>query len=344
MWSLTKVKKICMPILLLLLYLPIEIYITHPHPIFNPWMRYALFVFLLMGTSSLFGSNSLYLFRGRVFNLLLILCALLGIGSFFAKFLGINYMHVRANVYYHSAGLYGGLTPHSMLLGPIAGIGFIYLMYLFYGTQHKLLLVSAIFSMFSIAFSASRSSLIAAIGGLSIMTLMIGRYSSKIWKYIFIIAFAGALTFSWWGESFLSGFIKKNSGNTSELVTKSRDSKWENRLAEFSSKPICGVGFSSVDPKYQDDYNETGAIETGSSWLSVLSMTGVIGGALVLLILLKSFFRVFRKPQMGATLISGILTFFVIHMIAEGYIFAGGSILCALYWLTIGRAYDFKTS
>ena len=44
---------------------------------------------------------------------------------------------------------------------------------------------------------------------------------------------------------------------------------------------------------------------------------------------------------MGA-LLCGVLTLFFVHMFAEGYIFAGGSFLAFMLWLTVGVATDSK--
>ena len=54
------------------------------------------------------------------------------INHFFAKFLGINFMKTYTKDFVFQVGRFGGLTTHSMLLGPIAGIGALYMAFIAY--------------------------------------------------------------------------------------------------------------------------------------------------------------------------------------------------------------------
>lgn len=47
-------------------------------------------------------------------------------------------------------------------------------------------------------------------------------------------------------------------------------------------------------------------------------------------------------PPDKKMLFTGLFTFVLIHMVAEGYILSGGSFLCIVSWLIIGCAYDYR--
>ncbi len=340
-WSLSNSTRYRIPLLCLLCYIPIEIIISDAPSFFSPWMRFILFAFVLMSVSSLFGGEKLVRFRNEVFRLTIIGCVLLGVGSFVARFMGINYMKsfFGNNA---SIGYFGGLTNHSMLLGPISGISTIYLIFKFFMTRHKLLLIFAVMSIGCVMFSASRTALIATVAGLIVLFYLMNRSSKKIIKYALLFVLAAVVSFPYWSDVLIRGVIAKNQGLTTELSTSSRDSKWDNRMDEFESRPLFGVGFSTVDLNNLEDYAQDGGIETGSSWLSVLSMTGIIGAALMLWILLKAFFNIYSQRKPEASLICAILTLFAVSMMAEGYIFAGGNFCCIMFWLVLGQAYDYQ--
>ena len=88
----------------------------------------------------------------------------------------------------------------------------------------------------------------------------------------------------------------------------------------------------------------TGTIETGSSWLAVLSMTGIIGFIPFLIIIYKSVKRVWskKKTNIEASLYLGLIVFLSIHMLVEGYIFAGGSVVFFIAWLIISCCYEIE--
>lgn len=342
LWSLNKAKYFCTPLLILAVYLPLEIVLSNAPSFFSPWLRYVLFAFVLLSLSSLCEGEKLVSFRKKTFRLILTWCILLSVGSFFARLLGINYME---NYWAHSItakGIFGGLTHHSMILGPISAVSTIYLIYKTIETRHKVLVLFALMCFGCVIITASRASFVGCIVGLAALLclLMRTRSASRTLKYSLLIGFICVASFPYWSETFYDSIIAKNEGSLTEISTRSRDYKWANRMREFELSPIVGVGFSCVDMRSRGDYTDFGTIETGSSWLSVLSMTGLVGATIMLWILFKGCKNLLRNNSPNAILIFSILAFFIIGMMAEGYIFAGGNFLCMLFWLTLGRAYD----
>ena len=128
-----------------------------------------LFSLLVICVSPIFTSKESIKNRFEMFKMLLFVCVIIGVGSFFARFLGINFMKTQNRDFMSQAGLFGGLTTHSMMLGPIAGIGALYMAYIAYLSRKKLYWVLSSLSAISVLFSASRSALAAMVAGFTIM-------------------------------------------------------------------------------------------------------------------------------------------------------------------------------
>jgi hypothetical protein len=138
---------------------------------------------------------------------------------------------------------------------------------------------------------------------------------------------------------------------TDELTEKgmlhTRKYLWRNRWEEFNDSPLWGIGMG-VD-KFIMSRTEYGTVvvEPGSSWLAILSMTGLIGaGGLFLLVashLKKLITKLDNFPPGIRAEIAAIGIFWSIHAIAEGWIFAAGSILCLFFWLWLGYVANLGT-
>lgn len=106
-----------------------SIILADPAAIFKPWQRLVYFILLLLTASPLVSSKQLDIFRIQAFEWCMNLCVFVGVASFFCYFLGINYMRTIINVNDSFSGSFGGITPQSMLLGPVAGIAANWLLY-----------------------------------------------------------------------------------------------------------------------------------------------------------------------------------------------------------------------
>lgn len=329
--------------LLFLLYIPLALLLAHPNPIFLSWQRYILFCLICIVASPLVVNASVQQVRLRIFKSIVFFCIIISAISFCCYFLGINMMRngetgERLDFIENAAGTFGGITSHSMLLGPISGISVIACSYLAMKKKLKYIWGVAAVCMGSLLFSASRSSLIATIVGELVLLYFYSRNKSVFFKKIIIIILFAIVAYPFWGSA-LNGVIAKNKGKTSINID-SRSEKWEIRIDEWKDSPIWGIGFVSVSDR--DYYGANGNIEPGSSWLAVLSMTGIIG----FLMFCRIFYRAIRgslmhSPTPEKACIGGILVMLGVHMGAEGHIFSGGSFLCFLVWLTIGCATDF---
>ena len=328
-------------VLALLIYIPIELLLAQPPGIFRPWPRYVLFSLLLMNVSPLLQSPILRQYREDIFQCMMWMCVFLGVGSFFAYFLGINFMKVGTGDYLLQSSLFGGLTTHSMMLGPIAGISACYLSNRALVRGKFLDWIWVFISLFTVLLSASRSATMATIAGVAVTIYYRSATVSKFAKYVIIAILTLAISSPLWDSAF-EGVLEKN-GSTSELNYDSRAELWKERIAEFASSPLFGVGFCAIDTNasYGLDIS-SGRVETGSSWLIVLSMLGIIGAFIVVPIILRSLVWVRKRQDDLKAVLAGVLMLFIVHMVAEGYIFAGGSFLAFMFWLTVGVATDTK--
>lgn len=338
-YCLSKPHSTDMLILVMLLYIPLELLIAQPSGVFKSWSRYILFASVIMNVSPLFQSERHRRNRTHILRIVLWTCVFIGVGSFFARFLGINYMVINNTTFAFRTGLFGGFAKHSMMLGPIAGIGAIYLLGKAFETKQKIFWVLMVLSVFSVFFAASRSALMATIAGIAISLYRLSGNTSKFLKISLVGLVLASSTFSFWGSA-LDNVIEKNKGNSSSLNFDSRQKYWNARIDDFYSSPVIGVGFCAADKTSVGVDITTGIIESGSSWIIVFSMLGIVGACIVIPIFMKAFVSVFRERDLQSAVISGILGLFFIHMFAEGYVFAGGSFLAFMLWLFVGIAMD----
>jgi len=324
-----------------MLYIPLAIIISGPDAVFRPWLRYGLFAMLLLVVSPFVKSESAIVFRWNVMRWILLISIALGIGSFVAYFVGINYMRnvwdgSGLYAYQGSAGLFSGLVNHSMMLAPICGVATLASVYLAMTRKDKKFWVLAVVCFGTLLFSASRVSLLATIcGGLALIYFFSAHKSIMVRRITGIMLLA-VISYPLWSGA-TEGITKKNQGDiTSGINTDSRSPKWEYRIEEWKDSPIFGIGFAAVSSR--DDIGFKGVVEPGSSWLALLSMTGIIGFGLFLAIFIRAIKRtLLTNTPMGA-LLGGILVLLGVHMLAEGYVYAAGGYLCFMLWLTLGCA------
>lgn len=345
-YQLTRPGNICnWGIMGFLIYIPLALLLTSPDAVFHSWERFVLFTLLVLCVSPIFTSEESIRNRLDMYKMLLVVCVIIGVGSFFARFLGINFMKTYNRDFMSQAGLFGGLTTHSMLLGPIAGIGALYMAYIAYLSRKKLYWVLSSLSAISVLFSASRSALAAMVAG---FTIMLFRLSGSVNKFAItsvICIMIGTASFPLWGSALDSVRAKNEVNIRSGGALNSREKLWTSRINEFSNSPIFGVGFCAIDRTTSKDMNldkRTGMVESGSSWLIILSMTGLVGAMLLVPVFVRSYLTAYRDEDSFSALVCGILTLFFVHMIAEGYIFYGGSQMAFMLWLTVGVAMDCK--
>lgn len=313
--------------------------------IFNPWGRLVSFILVTSLIAPFFGSNSLYRLRMEVFELIQYFLQPVVILSFLTYLAGMSFT-VRTR--------FSGITVHSMILAPICADVILFSVYKL--MRHKVSHQSRInrkwriyyigltvISFLTLLLCASRTALI----GVVIASLMFVYFANRqnIFKTVRIVI--GVILV--WGvsqsylTSYTSGMEEKNEGSMrAGGMMSSRESHWTQRMNEFRSSPLFGIGFGNIDIEGGEGSNfteEEGHIETGSSWLGILSMTGILGSILFLALFIRAIGQlkgIYRRNPRICLLLAGLLIFWCIHMMAEGYILAAGGFLFFNVWLLLG--------
>lgn len=335
----SKVLSFDVPMLLLYLACALSI-IGNPVPaFFQPWGRLVSFIMMTMLISPFIKSEFLYRFRIVTFKTVQWLLQPVVLGSLLVYFLGISFGRRD----------FAGITTQSMLIAPVsANVMITGIYFLTRGKKQKrnyriYLVVLAIASFITLLLAASRTAIIAVVVSLLFYFYVVNRANFiKFLKYIFLLAIFLSATYSFWSP-YLENVIRKNEGSMAAGgITSSREEHWDTRLSEFKSSPCIGIGFASVSTQSRDgatfDQN-SGQVETGSSWLSVLSMTGIFGFGAFMGLFVRAFGqlkKVGRNDLCHASYLSALLIFWCFHMVAEGYIFGAGGFLFFNVWLLLG--------
>lgn len=247
-------------------------------------------------------------------------------------------------------GGWAGLFGHSMLLGPIAMI--VLILAVEKGVNCRNVMYRwawvgiAVLAFISGIAAGSRSALAAGVAGL--IFYYYKKNQGELSKFIGSILVAVALiavTFPIWGDytGFLIQKMEYAEDRGDYFVT--RSAMWEIRTNEFLSSPITGVGFAAVDTDISTKFDtDSGRVEPGTSWLVILSMTGILGFIPFILLCYSSYsFLLDKENQLPmASLLGALLTFFMVHMLAEGYVFSAGSGLFFYFWLVMGLIEHLK--
>ena len=134
----------------------------------------------------------------------------------------------------------------------------------------------------------------------------------------------------------------QNKKNGLEITTKntSRDELWSQRMEEFKSSPIWGIGFAAHGVGI---HKQVGRNESGGSFISVLAQAGIIGFIFIIAIWAAA---ILFPRQIGSDyntiLFYASFVFMSIHSILEGYMFQAGWYLCLIIWFVIGLMIEHK--
>lgn len=313
--------------------------------VYQPWARFALFVIVTVIASPFIQSDFYDRFRVNVFKYIHNLFIIIIIFSIPAIILNER----------SAGGFFAGITNHSMLLAPISAVTLITLIYYLYLNKFNriIILVLIAFSFVALLLAASRISLAGFVAAAVFFFYRKNKDNMREFAKTGISILAiFILTYPLW-NGYMEGIEKKNeaaiNAETGEMnLASSRETIWTQRIAEFKSSPIVGIGFCYAPYAIgTDEYSgeiklantATGIIEPGSSWLGALSMTGLLGFMGILILWINSFrmcFQMEKKDKLYAIYLSSMIVFWAVHMIAEGEIFSAGGVLCFMVWLGIG--------
>lgn len=319
--------------------------------IFRSWERFVLFFLVMVVVSPFYQNTFINNFRVKLFSWVMLLLLFITVASCITYFMGID---LSIKVKDAKVLFYGGIARNSMMLAPCAGISFSYLLIRLlskhYPHKHRKKCIIGIIVLMLVSFivllaSGSRGALVATVIGVIFAFYKCNRTNfSRFIGYMSAFCIIIAMTYPIWSP-YTNALEEKQAGNKrSGSATASRDSKWQARLDEFDSSPMFGIGFSSVALNHTDDYIAGGIVESGSSWLSILSMIGLMGFIPFICLYIDNLWFLFidDNDKYLSGLIGTVMCWFSIHMLVEGYVLAGGSFLCFILWLTIGASSAYR--
>lgn len=266
--------------------------------------------------------------------------------NFYAKLNGFNL--IREDEYMRSMGRvaeFSGYASYAMWTSCASALSAVFFTSMAFRDQiekkwlrygcYALILVSLYITMIS----ASRAAFILSIACSGLVIKMHSKGMSHLIQNTIIVvvtavSFAPILINNSNAMSYKKNGFKITTKNTS------RDELWAERIAEFKSSPIIGIGFAAHGV---GENKVVGRNESGGSFISVLAQAGIIGIIFIVLIWAAATMmpsKIGDNPDL--ILIYATFVFFSIHCIIEGYMFQAGWYLCLILWLIIGFMIELK--
>ena len=311
--------------------------------------RFIGFVILLIAFSPLVNSRNIALLRLRLLYFVTIFCVILVVLNFILfQAGGLSEMQMKV---YSRTGVYFGTTANN----EFATLGAISIMYIitFLVSFFKRVRIIEFIVWLSLLFccismmliASSRTAFIGTIISIVFIAVYANRDNLKRLPITIIILLAFfVLAFFLFSDN-MRGIIEyKQSGDMSSVNIDSRESMWGARFEEFKSSPIFGIGFATISNPTKFAQN-SGIIEAGSGWLSIISQTGILGAVCILSMLVPNILFLLRNRDKSYCFLwlVGLNTIFLVSPISEAYITTVGAVLCCLFWLNFSVLDSFRT-
>lgn len=304
--------------------------------------RYFSFTLVIVSASPFLSSAKTFIFRAKLILFTAISLSIFNIANLYAYETGLNYFVIQNGESQNN--YFSGLAPHPMWLAAAIGAGNIVLLYYWHilSSRYKFyritIFIGLLASIYLSVVASSRSALLASLISMIIMLYFCSKNKSDLIKKTVIVSILITLILPYYmsgADTMISKINNTQNGGDS------RSELWIARWNEFLDSPIFGTGFSAIKVNGQI---VTGRVETGSGWLSILSMSGIVGGVLIAIMIKRVFIPIKEIKQNGGIVILFICLFIYLclHSFFEGYIFTAGYCPCFLFWLLLGFFYDYK--
>lgn len=306
--------------------------------VYNAPARLALWIIMLVSIGPVLFNDNFSLLRNKLLKYFLWGFITISLMSFIYWILGLQNL---------GRGHFTGVTVHSMILAPIAAISGIYGFSLFFRANVFRMKVFYSFivlvSFANLLLAASRTALVGFLFA-SFIVMVFSKYNYKktvIFMFtltsIFYISITEYNKASTHNNSLTQNIYERGLENT-------RQELWNNRIKEFKNYPIFGIGFATEKIVREVSKYNIGQIEPGSTYLMILSMTGSVGFIAFLFLLYKllinsKFWKLLKSDKVYMLAIFG---FFLVHFLAEGYIYAAGSLMSNIFWILLAVVYPYN--
>lgn len=309
-------------------------------------LRLVLFSFILILTCPVYTSLRWHLYKKKILRNIFIGFIGVVLINLYAKMIGYNLRAMVQGWEDLTDKQFSGYCDQPMWLAAAAAVSTIFCAYLVFEQKKKkrmrqyFYIVLLLCSIYITMISGSRSAFLAAMGAMCIVQYLLVKNKVRLIKYV-ISAAAVAIVLS---PIFLNrktfGAMLAKQEYQEEVGSTSRDGVWSDRMAEFKSSPLIGVGFGAHGV---GEDKEVSTVETGGGWISILAQTGILGLVLAISIIFKAFTPIRKIRQDNSMMvIYAAYFFFIVHSIVEGYMFQGGWYLCLIFWMVIGLLIENK--
>lgn len=309
-------------------------------------LRLVLFSFILILTCPIYTSLRWHLYKKRIMQNLFIGFIGVVLINLYAKMIGYNLRAMVQGWEDLTDKQFSGYCDQPMWLAAAAAVSTIFCAYLVFEQKKKkrmqqyFYIVLLLCSIYVTMISGSRSAFLAAMGAMCIVLYLLVKNKVRLIKYVISTAVVVLVLSPILFNRKTSGAMMAKQESQEETGNTSRDGLWSDRMAEFKSSPLIGVGFGAHGV---GDEKEVGTVETGGGWISILSQTGILGLVLAISIIFKAFTPIRKIRQDNSMMvIYAAYFFFIVHSIVEGYMFQGGWYLCLIFWMVIGLLIENK--
>ncbi|MCM1070748.1 MAG: O-antigen ligase family protein [Bacteroides sp.] len=316
----------------------LSLIVMRPVPLGTCWMRFAGFVVGLAALSPLAVTPLLNEFRRGAWNGLFAACVLITLTSFAMLCYAVA---TSSTAEYHHFG-FRGIMKLGMALSPVAALSAIL-------SLHKMLtsgcscgaraVAWAIVCVISVITAVAAGSRIAVAGlvcAAAILMVVAWRKGSRQKVVLALSMMAAVGLVSVCVPAVRESVSMKNALSVEAgSPFSSRIDRWTGRLAEFESAPLTGIGFSA-QTVFNSEFDDPESVlagsstEPGSSWLSLLAHTGLIGTIAFIAFWGAVLKHSAKHPR---PFLLAVLSFLVINGICEGWLLFSGALMFPFFWI-----------
>lgn len=309
-------------------------------------LRLVLFSFILILTCPIYTSLRWHLYKKRIMKNLFVGFIGVVLINLYAKMIGFNLRAMIQGWEDLTDKQFSGYCDQPMWLAAAAAVSTIFCAYLVFEQikkkrmQQYFYIVLLLCSIYVTMISGSRSAFLSAMGAMCVVLYLLVKNKARLIKYVISAAVVALVLSPIFFNRKTSGAMMAKQEYQENVGGTSRDGVWNDRMAEFKSSPLIGVGFGAHGV---GDEKEVGRVETGGGWISILAQTGILGLVLAISIIFKAFTPIRKIRQDNSMMvIYAAYFFFIVHSIVEGYMFQGGWYLCLIFWMVIGLLIENK--
>jgi len=309
-------------------------------------LKIVFFLVILILTCPIYTSLNWHLYKKNLMRVLSYGFVVVTVINLYAYFIGFNLRAMFQQWEDLTDKQFSGFCDQPMWLSAAAAVSSIFCAYNIFSQKKKtkkqllLYIILLIISIYITMIAGSRSAFIACIAAMLILLYILVKSKTKLIKYIVIIGLAVLALSPWIFDRETTGAMMAKQEHQEAIGQTSRNELWAQRMAEYKSSPLIGVGFAAHGV---GDETEVSRVEYGGGWISILSQMGILGAIIVLFInirVLTSLKRIRRDEFMAY--IYALYFFFCAHSIVEGYMFQSGWYMCLIFWLVTGLLIENK--